>query len=443
MSTADAAYVRALIDGQEPAGALPDQSPWSELARALGEAHAHDRPEVMARWADDNSDGAVEVMRELVHLNSGEPANRSTPTRSGLEIMTLGSLLERRSESVPVLVGEENNAIIVREEGHLIAGPAGVGKTWLVFDLALQLAAGGNVLGYRTREPLNVLLVQAELPLGFVQWRFRRMTETPEYFEASCQRDSLSRIHVASISMSGAGMKQTVESISKCARRTSAQVVLLDPFLPFFDGEENSNAEVRRSLDLMKDRIARDCGSAIIVTDHISKADTERLNKVRGARVRGASAKVDWASLVINLSMSGDGYIDAHLTKTRYARPLSRPIRLRRDARTFRHTTEGSHFEGGHAERGDQNEEILRGIFEAEGGVIPNKTIMVRLLRERMGMSFRGARSYIEQEEFKRIVEADPPGPSNVIIYRLRGSDGEEDDSADAMAEDGDRAAVS
>jgi RecA-family ATPase len=342
-------------------------------------------------------------------------------------LWTVDTLLEESFESLPVLVGDQNNAIIVRGEGHLIVGPPGIGKSLFVIDLSLQLAAGMDILGYSTNSPMNVLLLQTELPIQFVQLRLRRMTESREYHEQSDLRDSIRRIYIQQINDSvDLSRREDLEIIANLVRQVQADVVIFDPFLPFFSGEENSNTEVRRTLDTMKREIAEQCDCAIVITDHIAKSD-----QGQGARARGASAKIDWASLVINLSPEKsaenerDRIVKAELTKVRYGWSPLEPILLCRDFRTLRHSIR-------RLAEVDSSADILQ-IISEHGGEVSSQRRMLQLIRTSLDIGERRARRILTNALRNNQLETES-GPNNSIIYRS--PSGGEEDSPDMPDDD-------
>lgn len=57
----------------------------------------------------------------------------------------------------------------------MISGEKGVGKTFLSLAIALSVASGSDVFGWRCRAPRRVLFIDAELPLPVLQLRIRQV----------------------------------------------------------------------------------------------------------------------------------------------------------------------------------------------------------------------------------------------------------------------------
>jgi len=73
-------------------------------------------------------------------------------------------------------------------------------------------------------------------------------------------------------------------------------LIILDPLISFFQGEENSNTEARRFMNIIN-KIAIDNNQAIIIIHHHNKKDKEG-----NSRTRGASAFVDAARLLYEIN---------------------------------------------------------------------------------------------------------------------------------------------
>lgn len=78
---------------------------------------------------------------------------------------------------------------------------------------------------------------------------------------------------------------------------TQADILILDPLISYVTGDENDNAEMRRSLDCLTD-IQDRTGTASIVVHHLGKAAASgKFNDVFSGR--GASAIGDWAANIL------------------------------------------------------------------------------------------------------------------------------------------------
>ncbi|MGI9459277.1 MAG: AAA family ATPase, partial [Pirellulales bacterium] len=83
-------------------------------------------------------------------------------------------------EELDDLCGPERREYLIEgllrrgEVMNLIAAPK-VGKSWLVYNMALSVACGKKFLGYRASKPLNVLIVDNELHKEELNWRVKQV----------------------------------------------------------------------------------------------------------------------------------------------------------------------------------------------------------------------------------------------------------------------------
>jgi hypothetical protein len=102
-------------------------------------------------------------------------------------------------------------------------------------------------------------------------------------------------------------------------------LVVFDSFLCFFNlRNENDNTEVRNVLELVGEIPAK-TGAAILFIDHAGKASAEKMKAGIRVTPRGASAKGDWADVVMTLEEKDDEARKLRVlrfSKTRYNLPM-------------------------------------------------------------------------------------------------------------------------
>jgi len=79
--------------------------------------------------------------------------------------------------------------------------------------------------------------------------------------------------------------------------KTDAQVAIIDPAISFLGAEENSNSEIRASLDSLT-RVATDADMSVILVHHPGK-----MGNMGVYTGRGASALPDWASNLMTMNV--------------------------------------------------------------------------------------------------------------------------------------------
>jgi RecA-family ATPase len=188
-----------------------------------------------------------------------------------------------------------------------------VGKSLLVANLALALAAGKDRAGFRIPAARRVLVCQFELPTPqFVE----RLASMRRAVGAAADQNLLVDTRAGGNLLSA---PQGLHHFLNAARQASAEVIVLDPLYSTHDQDENdtrSMAALCQSLLRLRDASK----AALIVVHHVRKSIGR--NEI-GSAFRGSSA----------LHAVGDSYLlltrpSAHLSATvelrfqfRYAAP--------------------------------------------------------------------------------------------------------------------------
>jgi AAA domain len=108
----------------------------------------------------------IKVARPLLAADGGEPPK---PT-----IVTLDEFADVNEAGAEALVGTPDDALIPVNADVLTYGDGGSGKTTLMLDRALHLAAGDDWLGLPVARPCNVLMIEAEGPRPLFRRKLRR-----------------------------------------------------------------------------------------------------------------------------------------------------------------------------------------------------------------------------------------------------------------------------
>ncbi|QRY40858.1 AAA family ATPase [Microbacterium hominis] len=165
----------------------------------------------------------------------------------------------------------------------LLAGPGGLGKSFLALAIARALASGGPFFGKRTRQG-KTLYVVAEGAAAFGD-RVRAWDAAHPMLRVPA--DAIAYVE------QGVNLKDSasVETLSRLVADGDYSLVILDTLsqLAYLDNE-NSNAEVALTFRAIKSiRDARE-GTSVLVIDH---------TPVQGGKVRGATSKRDNSDTVV------------------------------------------------------------------------------------------------------------------------------------------------
>jgi len=105
----------------------------------------------------------------------------------GLKTLTLGDILDAK---LPV---REHIIMPWLKEGEsaMIYAQAGVGKSMFTLSMALSIAGGGEVMGWKSPKPYRVLFVDGEMHIDDIQSRSKMLMETVEGLDTETAKENL------------------------------------------------------------------------------------------------------------------------------------------------------------------------------------------------------------------------------------------------------------
>ncbi len=201
-------------------------------------------------------------------------AERSQP--AGPRVLTLAQLL-----ATPEPATRYAAAPIIPAPGiSLIAGYAGAFKTWAVAGLALSLAQGLPFLSkFGVPAPLSVLFIAAEMSGAQLAHRFRLLGVA-----SACER--LRLVVDQGLDLYGAAHRDWL-------LQREEEVVVLDPAIRLFKGDENSAPDVARFFEPLL--ALKRAGKAVVLVHHVRKAVPGAGPSDPDAMIRGSG---DWKAAV-------------------------------------------------------------------------------------------------------------------------------------------------
>lgn len=169
----------------------------------------------------------------------------------------------------------------------------GVGKTWVVLELAISVALGRDFLVWPVPKPRRVLLIDGEMPIAVLKDRLKKLlgaTEVPSGLSilpsALLWRDD------AGLNISQSHHQQRIDQyLAKMTEQSLApDLIILDNLSSLSSGtDENSNSDLDQLLRwLVKLRCQ---GYSVLVVHHAGKSGDQR----------GASRREDLLDTVIRL----------------------------------------------------------------------------------------------------------------------------------------------
>ena len=193
-------------------------------------------------------------------------------------VLSLGQLLEQQPPAPPPCLVEPG---LLPMQGILfVGGEPKVGKSLLVANLALSLAAGSGRLGFPVPAPRRVLVCQFELPLP--QFVSRLATMRRVMGTAADQNlfvDTRATGHLLSA-------PQGLQHFLAAAQAAAAEVIVLDPLYSTHDQDENDTRAMAALCQSLL-RLREASRAALIVVHHVRKS----IGRYEiGSAFRGSSA---------------------------------------------------------------------------------------------------------------------------------------------------------
>jgi len=202
-------------------------------------------------------------------------------------VRSLGQLLEQQPPAPPPCLIEPG---LLPPQGILfVGGEPKVGKSLLVANLALSLAAGAAHAGFSIPAARRVLICQFELPLPQFVNRLAVMRRT---MGAAADQNLLVDTRAAGHLLSA---PQGLNHFLAAARQAAAEIIVLDPLYSAHDQDENDTRAMAALCQTLL-RLREASRAALIVVHHVRKS----VGRYEiGSAFRGSSA----------LHAVGDSYV--------------------------------------------------------------------------------------------------------------------------------------
>lgn len=201
---------------------------------------------------------AEEWARDRRARTTGEEINKQYPTYTLSELQESTSGASRREYVI-------ENLLRRGEVMNVIAAPK-VGKSWLVYNLAVCAATGKEFLGYKPSGSLKVLIVDNELHPEELAWRVTRVAE-------SLGSDVGDNLQFAILRGSSVDIDGLDRKLEECGG-SQYDIIVIDAFYRILPKgmSENDNAAMTQIYNKL-DRLARKNEASIINIHHSSKGN--------------------------------------------------------------------------------------------------------------------------------------------------------------------------
>ena len=188
------------------------------------------------------------------------------------------------------------DCFIFEQSRCLLIGKPKIGKSHWLGAFAAAATTGQQFMGMPFTKPCKVMWLQAEIIQEFLKNRIDL------YYEPYRHDPDLLALGHANLIPTGRLRKnlmrdQDINAIAESIDYHQPDIVMIDPIINFFDGEENSNQEIHNLLSRI-DRLIELFGVAVIIAHHTGK---ERADDASFMSARGGSAFAGWMDSGIKL----------------------------------------------------------------------------------------------------------------------------------------------
>jgi hypothetical protein len=197
---------------------------------------------------------------------------------SASTVVSLAQLLEQQPPTPPPSLVEPG--LLPAQGIWFVGGEPKVGKSLLVANLALALAAGSNRIGFPIPAPRRVLVCQFELPLPqFVSRLLVMRRGLGPAADHHLLVDTRATGHLLSA-------PQGLNHFIVAAQAAAAEVIVLDPLYSTHDQDENDTRAMAALCQALL-RLRDATRAAVIVVHHVRKSISR---EEIGSAFRGSSA---------------------------------------------------------------------------------------------------------------------------------------------------------
>jgi hypothetical protein len=183
--------------------------------------------------------------------------------------------------------------VMLRGYTHMLVAPGGSGKSLFTLQLAIAMATGDQWGEWTPRKRFRSLVINVEDDLHEQR---RRLAAARRVMEPDAEKlrgmihltDDTQSIVVAKMDPHSKSVVATplVAGLRKFIEQHKIDALIVDPFAETFEGDENSNSEIKWAMKVWRDEIARPCNCAVYLVHHTTKyanGGAGDANIIRGA----------------------------------------------------------------------------------------------------------------------------------------------------------------
>ena len=214
-----------------------------------------------------------ERKKRLLDDNENDTTQNTHDTQQNEGNNAVFDELLRNYDKAVYIPPPERVGLFVREYINILAGQAGIGKSWQVIRWARDLSRGGECFGsvVHNEKPRRVLIIAGELPKREMERRCR-LLEEGDGIERNYDNFSIVDVKQAeakkkTLMLDTDSGQKNIESLIVYYK---PDIIFFDSFISFFNGDEKEGKDVGKVLRFLE-RIAEQYKTAPVVIHHVRK----------------------------------------------------------------------------------------------------------------------------------------------------------------------------
>lgn len=232
---------------------------------------------------------------------------RETET-SGFQTLSLAAVLAEKQDEIDWCV----EGLIPSQGVAILGGPPGLGKSWMLLELALAHITGEPWLGRFHTKRGRVLYVDEESPPGLVPFRLQKLVNARTH---NIPSDNLQFALGQGLCLTESA---SLERFRQTLSVTQPSLVIIDSLIRVHHYQENSASEMAQLFGVIKE-LMREFDLTVVIADHQKKPGVGTVSQ--DLLLRGTTEKVAFVDTLLSLTKK-DGALTIEHSKSRFALPV-------------------------------------------------------------------------------------------------------------------------
>ena len=240
-----------VIVGTSASASIPAGTSNTTTTLSIAQGHIKRHPEDIDAGVNEwkTSEWQTQISEDLKQIQDQEyPVEvEDAPEMGplGLQPFSADEWTDLKEDTIEQWWGD---AFIFQNSRVLLLGKPKIGKSNFLGAFAAGATTGTDFMGVPFSKPLKVIWFQAEIIKEFMKDRittyFRRFGDDEDTI-----RQGYDNLIVSGRLRKNLMTDQDIEAFHQEIQFHKPDIVMIDPIINFFDGEENSNTEIRKLLD--------------------------------------------------------------------------------------------------------------------------------------------------------------------------------------------------